>query len=650
MDAIVRADAGGCAATASVPWEHERTTDMHRIFGGVLQSSVVCRDCTHASVISEPFLDLSLEISRAHSVSQALARFTEPETLQGDNRYRCDSCRKLVVAVKRFAVRRAPNVLTLHLKRFDRNKKDGRFIEFPTRLNLGPFMHGKPPGTEAQYLLSGVLVHQGTSRQFGHYVAYVRTADGEWLLKDDSSSRPVPLATVLKQRAYILFYSRILGPALPPKFSSPAKTPAPSTSEGSAGKTPSPDKGEKKHLPSPTKSIGKVSPLKRAGNLASSIKFFSKQTPSKDDSKLPAPLLNADADRWTSGSKEGRIAFSTRNSSPSGQKGGTATPSTVKGERPSSPGKVSDARNETLELSEESESEEECVTPKRCKSSPIRRLLPFRSSMFTGESAKSAGGASPGALDILIEDLPPVPRKSSPGKRSASDGQRTPLRRKKPVSDEEMKNCSDGSSSPKSGDAKEGGNFIKRTLLVGGSGTARKAVWRAFGMLNGGKGERRRHSEAGSAATKDDSSEGPNSRRESGKDVEGAVRSIAKFGRGRKGGKTGRESISDERDAKMKPAAPCVENVGGSSSLFGAEGVDRWENEEATPEPDNGKVAPTKSFGRPRIPKRRRANDELDAEYDRGKQRRVRGRGGPFRSNLGRNLFDMAADRRRKSE
>lgn len=48
------------------------------------------------STVFEPFLDLSLEINRAPTIQRALVAFTAPETLDGDNRYRCPKNNKLV--------------------------------------------------------------------------------------------------------------------------------------------------------------------------------------------------------------------------------------------------------------------------------------------------------------------------------------------------------------------------------------------------------------------------------------------------------------------------------------------------------------------------------------------------------------------------
>ena len=63
--------------------------------------------------------DLSLEIARCASLRDALRRFTAPEQLEGANAYKCDGCRRLVPARKQMTLYDDPNVLVIHLKRFD---------------------------------------------------------------------------------------------------------------------------------------------------------------------------------------------------------------------------------------------------------------------------------------------------------------------------------------------------------------------------------------------------------------------------------------------------------------------------------------------------------------------------------------------------
>mmetsp|Transcript_413 Transcript_413/g.1405 ORF Transcript_413/g.1405 Transcript_413/m.1405 type:complete len:560 (+) Transcript_413:68-1747(+) len=188
--------------------QEEMKTIVHSIFGGCLQNSVTCLSCKAVSVVTEPFLDLSVDIHSTSSVTGALEKFTSSERLDGANKYRCEKCRSHVAALKRMTIRRAPNILTLHLKRFDHLRKDSKHVYYEEKLDLKKYMIGCPDRASATYRLVGVLVHEGASTHVGHYYAYVRNSNGTWSLKDDESSSQIGLGSVLRQNAYILFYVR----------------------------------------------------------------------------------------------------------------------------------------------------------------------------------------------------------------------------------------------------------------------------------------------------------------------------------------------------------------------------------------------------------------------------------------------------------
>jgi ubiquitin carboxyl-terminal hydrolase 36/42 len=80
---------------------------------------VKCTECGYESNTIDPFLDISLEINRAHTLDKALQRFTATEYLEGANKYKCPRQACLVRAAKRMAIEEAPNVLCIQLKRFE---------------------------------------------------------------------------------------------------------------------------------------------------------------------------------------------------------------------------------------------------------------------------------------------------------------------------------------------------------------------------------------------------------------------------------------------------------------------------------------------------------------------------------------------------
>lgn len=193
----------------------KETTAVHRIFGGHLQSTVTCSSCRHVSRTFDQFLDLSLDVNKADSIAGAMKTFTTPELLSKSNRYKCEACHRLVEAHKQFSIYKTPEILTLQLKRFSVNpftgqtNKVNKSVSFPESLDVSEWISDKHQSGEAsKYKLYGVIVHEGHSCNSGHYHAFVKNSTGTWYSMNDCSVHQVSLDTVLRQRAYILFYQK----------------------------------------------------------------------------------------------------------------------------------------------------------------------------------------------------------------------------------------------------------------------------------------------------------------------------------------------------------------------------------------------------------------------------------------------------------
>ncbi|KAF8074413.1 hypothetical protein N665_1104s0021 [Sinapis alba] len=202
-----------CCLPSGVPSESSdayRSSLVHKIFGGSLRSQVKCAQCSHCSDKFDPFLDLSLDISKADSLQRALSRFTAVELLDdGAKVYQCERCKQKVRAVKQLTVSKALYVLTVHLKRFEahRSEKIDKKVQFASAVDMKPFVSG-PYACNLKYTLYGVLVHYGRSSHSGHYACSVRTSSGMWYSLDDNRVFQVSEKTVFNQKAYMLFYVR----------------------------------------------------------------------------------------------------------------------------------------------------------------------------------------------------------------------------------------------------------------------------------------------------------------------------------------------------------------------------------------------------------------------------------------------------------
>ncbi|KAJ8718592.1 hypothetical protein PYW08_002829 [Mythimna loreyi] len=194
------------------------------VFGGTLQSEVRCLACGTESKKFDPFLDLSLELPETgrHDAPVALAdclsSFVQVEELADTERYFCSSCKSKQKSTKQFWIRRLPNVLCLHLKRFRwhnyfRTKVDTS-ISFPLHsLDMSRFVLSNVPDTRRSglgnnlYDLAAVIVHHGSGAGSGHYTAFAIN-DAQWFHFNDQTVRATDAAAVAACKPYILFYIR----------------------------------------------------------------------------------------------------------------------------------------------------------------------------------------------------------------------------------------------------------------------------------------------------------------------------------------------------------------------------------------------------------------------------------------------------------
>lgn len=157
-------------------------------------------------------MDLSLDIANrdVDTLERALARFTEEETLDGDNAVTCARCQAKRAVTKGLRLATAPTMLVINYKRFaydvrGRLSRLSKAVRFPLRLEIGPYMSRANRGTPPPYALVAVLVHRGRSCDCGHYFAYVRKGR-DWYRADDAEVSRVAVAEVLRAQAYVLVY------------------------------------------------------------------------------------------------------------------------------------------------------------------------------------------------------------------------------------------------------------------------------------------------------------------------------------------------------------------------------------------------------------------------------------------------------------
>ncbi|KAI9467150.1 cysteine proteinase [Lactarius psammicola] len=273
------------------------TTWVHKIFGGKLRSRVTCDECHHNSDTFDSILDLSVDIHGVDTLQSALRKFTAIDRLKGADKYKCEKCKRHVVASKRFTIHDAPEALTIHLKRFSPlGRKMGHPVQYDERLSLAQAVSEGQYGPS--YSLYGVISHAGSGPNSGHYYAHVKASNDQWYEMNDDSVTRHPRPPTNMKNAYILFYIRERGQGLQAAVASVSRLP-PLSPNGIKNKVKEKapdtevDKVEKQPfigplLPSPSNATSPVTPARdpQADLLKRKIEAVSRPTPPRPSKAL----------------------------------------------------------------------------------------------------------------------------------------------------------------------------------------------------------------------------------------------------------------------------------------------------------------------------------------------------------------------------
>ena len=143
-------------------------------FQGQFVSILECPKCEYKSKTKEPFYTLNVEINY-NNLKDCLRDFFNSETLDNNNCWNCNKCKKDVNATKKITISKYPKNLIIVLKRFsyDRiGRRCNKQIQFPLTFN--------------KYKLKSFINHYG-SYDCGHYTAIGKSPiNNKWIHYNDT--------------------------------------------------------------------------------------------------------------------------------------------------------------------------------------------------------------------------------------------------------------------------------------------------------------------------------------------------------------------------------------------------------------------------------------------------------------------------------
>ena len=182
------------------------------LFYGQTITQVLCDNCKKITHNFEVFNDIIVSIDREDkTIYDSLNRYFNREVLNTttDNIWKCDKCNTCSESKKVTYIWKAPTILIICLKRYDREfRKLNYLIDFPiTTLDMFKYCKGFTHKSMKKpiYNLYSVINHYGNYFG-GHYNAYCNHPDKNWYECDDNSIKKIDTENIVSQHSYCLFY------------------------------------------------------------------------------------------------------------------------------------------------------------------------------------------------------------------------------------------------------------------------------------------------------------------------------------------------------------------------------------------------------------------------------------------------------------
>ncbi|KAN0019138.1 hypothetical protein ACTFIU_002340 [Dictyostelium citrinum] len=167
----------------------EYKTLVHEIFEGTLTNETKCLTCESITNKDESFLDLSIDIEQNKSLTNCLSNFSSIEILSKNDKFFCDQCNSLQEAQKRMKIKKLPNTLIIHLKRFKYMENIQQYTKLNYRV-VFPFeiiiqnTTSNIDEPDKKFNLFAVVIHVGSGPNHGHYYSLIK-CHGVWFVFDD---------------------------------------------------------------------------------------------------------------------------------------------------------------------------------------------------------------------------------------------------------------------------------------------------------------------------------------------------------------------------------------------------------------------------------------------------------------------------------
>jgi ubiquitin carboxyl-terminal hydrolase 8 len=190
-------------------------SEIWRLFYGIQVSQIVClENGAELSMNAEPFFMIHASIPhglKTPHLYDCLNDYVRGEVLEGDNAWYNEATKQKQSVKKQIRFWSLPAILVIDLKRINKYNfanKNQVHVDFPLEnMDMSGYVEGYKRDSYV-YDLFGVANHYGGT-QGGHYTAFVKNANGQWYLYNDSQVTLVrEPAAIITPHAYCFFYRK----------------------------------------------------------------------------------------------------------------------------------------------------------------------------------------------------------------------------------------------------------------------------------------------------------------------------------------------------------------------------------------------------------------------------------------------------------
>ena len=179
-------------------------------FYSQLLSITSCSNCDYYTTNHDPIQVISLEIpNSAISLECCFTEYMKKLRLDHNNMWTCDQCKQKVRPYKQTRLWKTSDVLFILVKRYHKNRKINKFLQYPFVLNLTDYNINYSNDKKNEYSLQSMAIHSG-GLGGGHYFAICKNyLDNSWYEYNDSNVSKITENKVLDYSPYLFVYKRL---------------------------------------------------------------------------------------------------------------------------------------------------------------------------------------------------------------------------------------------------------------------------------------------------------------------------------------------------------------------------------------------------------------------------------------------------------